>query len=496
LGEGRFLGSPLAVTGTGASLISHRDAKRRPDLVISNGRLVTPNWDGNGSIDVHEGRIIALRESTEARDESRGGTPQVIDATGMWVLPGGVDPHVHLAMCLGDTSTRDSGQQLAQSALLGGTTTLMIHAIPTRGQEVPRGAMERIKQEMAGVDISFTIHCCIPGWISDPEEELRRCWDLGARTVKIFTTYREELMIDPYQLIAVLAAAERLGMVVLVHAEADDVVQWARGLCQDDDVESFVHLRPEAAEIAAVTRVLAAARLTSASVYFVHLTTAEAVDLVHEARAAGVDALAETCPHYLLLDDSAYAGTDGELFLCSPPLRRRETVERLQEELRRGRLDAVGSDHCGYQTSQKFQGRGQASRAPMGLPGIQLRNSLILDLVARGKLRLGSAAAMLAERPAKVAGIYPKKGVLAVGSDADIVVWDPASAWQVRSSDLAAASDYSPFEAREIRVRPRFVIQSGRVIACDGKFASRGPGDCAALDEFMIGRAAGLQVEQ
>jgi dihydropyrimidinase len=103
---------------------------------------------------------------------------------------------------------------------------------------------------------------------------------------------------------------------------------------------------------------------------------------------------------------------------------------------------------------------------------------------------------MLAERPAKVAGIYPKKGVLAVGSDADIVVWDPASAWQVRSSDLAAASDYSPFEAREIRVRPRFVIQSGRVIACDGKFASRGPGDCAALDEFMIGRAAGLQVEQ
>jgi dihydropyrimidinase len=193
---------------------------------------------------------------------------------------------------------------------------------------------------------------------------------------------------------------------------------------------------------------------------------------VSAAAQEGIAALAETCPHYLLLDDSAYGGEYGERYLCCPPLRSRSTMATLRRELVAGRIDAIGSDHCCYRQAQKLVGRSAAPDAPMGLPGVDLRNVLILDLVARGELRLELAVRVLAEIPAQFAGIFPQKGIVAPGADADLVLWDPKSSWVIGSPEVGTASDYTPFEGHNVSVAPRYVFRKGRCVARDGEVAS------------------------
>jgi dihydropyrimidinase len=319
------------------------------------------------------------------------------------------------------------------------------------------------------------LHACVVDWDDSVPEQLAEIAALGVRTVKLFTTYRDVVMAEPGTVVQVMRALRDLGGLAYVHAEANHLVE-----SDQERAEGAGHIhaaghastRSELAEVTAVDEVLASARSVGAPVYFVHQTTPAAIDAVRRARAAGVVAYTETCPHYLSLDDGNYGGESPELFVCCPPLRARETVDGVAARAVRRDVETVGSDHCCYDRSQKQAELCDVRLMPNGMPGVETRLAVVFtELVQRRGLPLERFVALVAANPARLNGIFPQKGVLAPGSDADIILVDPTERRTVSANDLHMATDYSPYEDRELAGWASTVIVGGRVLVDGGRFA-------------------------
>ena len=443
------------------------------DLVVHGGTVVNAGGSGPATVVVSGGRIVAVQDPSLPLPPH----DRAVDATGSLVIPGGVDPHCHIGQRLGEYAQLDDYESASIAALWGGTTTVIDFAIPDPGQRPIDAVHERRKlAEISRCDTA--LHGCVIDWDDSTPAQIAEMANAGVRTIKLFTTYKDVVMAGPDTVLEVLRTLHAQGGIAYVHAEANHVIEDAQALAVAAGEAAAGHMprtRPELAEASAVSQVLATAEHVDAPVYFVHQTTAEAVDLVRAARRRGVRAYTETCPHYLYLDERTYSSEHPERFVCCPPLRAPETVAALRARALVGDIDTLGSDHCCYSTSQKTEHSHDVRVMPNGLPGVETRLAVTFtQLVVRGGMPVERFVGMFATNPARLNGLTTK-GVIAAGHDADLVVVDPGARRSARSGDLHMATDYTPYEGEELAGWPTVVVGGGRVVLDADGFHDPGP---------------------
>jgi dihydropyrimidinase len=459
--------APAALVAPGAPV-----APAAPvDLVVRGGTVVEAHWQGPADLFVAGERVTAVvAPGTPAPVGSEHA--RVIDATGLLVMPGGVDPHCHVGFTSGEFTSLDDYRECTTAAVFGGTTTIVDFAIPRPGQAPLEVAHAQRAKASEGLCDS-ALHASVVDWDETVPDQLRQLVGEGIVTVKMFTTYRGESMADADTILRTMQVLKPEGGMVVIHCESNPIIEEDQRKADERGEIDAGHMhttRSHLAETAAVAEVLSIAETLDAPVYFVHQSTPEAVDLVADARRRGLAAFTESVAHHLVLDDSHYLGEHPERFVCCPPLRDRETVDALGRYLFNGEITTIGSDHCCYDTAQKLEHPDDVRIMPNGLPGVETRLPVIFsEYVAKNGLSPSRFVAVSATNPAKVNGIFPQKGTLQPGSDADIVLWDPAATWTVHTGELHMATDYTPYEGMSLTGRPVTTIVRGRVVVEGGE---------------------------
>ena len=450
-------------------------------ILIKNGTVVTASERVVADVYCDGGKVVALGSGLEKRSAK----DELIDASGQYVFPGAVDPHVHLALPFMGTVSIDDFEVGTAGAVAGGTTTLIDFVIPARGQSLLDGFREwEAKSSIAVAD--YTYHMAITGWGEKTAEEMRVVVeDKGITSFKVFMAYKGAFMLDDGELWQVMKHAARLGAVVTVHAEnGDAVINLQRELVAAGKTAPKYHpvSRPSAVEGEATARALMLARLNGATAYIVHMTCRESVQALARAKAEGQHCYGETCPQYLLLDDSVFERPDfeGAVFVMSPPIRpRREGhQETLWAHLQNGIINSVGTDYCPFTMEQKRMGLDNFTLIPNGGTGIEERLALLYTYgVCEGRFSLERMVELACTAPAKIFGLYPRKGSISVGGDADLVVWDPASERVISAKTHRSRCDRNVFEGFRVKGKPSWVIVNGRVQCKDGDLkVERGAG--------------------
>ncbi|HEY6867454.1 MAG TPA: dihydropyrimidinase [Candidatus Eisenbacteria bacterium] len=450
-------------------------------LLIKRGEIVTAADRYVADIPCENGKIVEIGEDLEKRSAK----DRVIDAAGRFVFPGFIDPHVHMELPFMGTVSADDFETGTASGVAGGTTTIIDFCIPARGQSLLEGLQiwrERAKKAVA----DYTFHMAITGWTDRTAEEMRAVvQEHGITSFKVFMAYKGAIMVDDGELYQIMKQAARLGAVVTVHAENGDAVyQLQQQLVAAKKLGPEFHpvSRPSMVEGEATGRALMMARLHGTTAYIVHMTCREAVDALVRAKLAGQKCYGETCPQYLLLDDTVFAKPDfeGAAYVMSPPIRppRLGHHEALWHGLSSGMLDSIGTDHCPFTMEQKRMGRDNFTLIPNGAAGIEDRLQLLYTYgVCEGKFDLNRMVALGSTSPASIFGLYPRKGTIAVGSDADLVIFDSTATGTVSARTHHSKCDRSIFEGFKVKGRPTHVIVNGRVQYEDGKLAvERGAG--------------------
>ena len=442
-------------------------------VLIRNGRIVTATDDYRADILVEDGRVRMI-----GRDIPVGGNVSVHDASGLLVLPGGVDVHTHLDWDFGNSRTVDTLGTGTRAAAFGGTTTLVDFANQTRGQSLRAGLDDwHRRAESACVDVAahMIVLDVTAEALADMQALIKR---EGVSSFKLFTAYPGVLMVDDAALFKAMRVAGANGGMICVHAENGPVIQVlieeavARG---QTDAKYHALTRPSLMEGEATHRAIRLAELAHTPLYVVHLSAAEALAAVTEARDRGLPAHAETCPHYLFLTEEAYDRPDfeGAKYVMTPPLRTRAHQEALWRGLRTDDLQVVSTDHCPFcfneqpwgMRSSKQQGRRDFSKIPNGAPGVETRLPLIFDGgVRQHGLSPNRFVELTATTPAKLFGLFPRKGTIAVGSDADLVLFDAEEAWTIRGAEGHSRVDYTLFEGHRVTGRVKKVFLRGQVI--------------------------------
>jgi dihydropyrimidinase len=450
------------------------------DLVIKGGTVVLGEGAFPADVGIVGEQVAAVGRSLDGE--------RVTDATGCLVLPGGVEPHAHLALTLGpDLAVSDDFESGTIAAACGGTTTVINYAEQCGYANLTEAldAWQARAEGRACVDYSF--HMLIDDPRPDVIEEMAAIVERGVTSFKALLAYKDIVMLDDAQLFRVLERARDLGALVNVHAEnghlIDELLAAARA--RGWTAPRFHALtRPEVAEAEATQRALALAEVAGAPIYIVHMTCTRAVEALRQAQARGQVAFGETCPQYLLLDEGVYESDDFDTaagYVLSPPLREKSNQAALWAALAAGTLQTVGTDHCPFTQEQKARGRDDFTQIPNGLPGIETRMGLLYHHGVRaGRLSPSDWVRVTATNPARLFGLYPRKGTLAPGSDADVVIFDPNRRKTLDAAALHMNTDISPYAGWEIHGWPRDVLQRGRVVVRDGEFVGR-PGNGAFI---------------
>jgi len=442
-------------------------------LVVRGGTVVTASERFKADVYVRDGVIVGLvgvgvGEEIPADD--------VIDAEGCFVLPGGVDPHVHLDFPSLSTFTADDTHSGTAAAAQGGTTTIINFAAQA-GCESLLSALERSLEKADGTAIiDYGFHVVVRDLPEPRLNEIDKLCAAGATSVKLFMAYPGEFMVDDATLLTVMERTGAAGGLTMVHAENGAAIDVLTRRALDAGRTSpqwHARTRPTILEAEAVHRAAVLAELTESPAYFVHLSCHEAVAEVSQAKEKGVSVYAETCPHYLTLDSRVYSSDDFDVakYVMTPPLRDPGQQQTLWRGIGRGNVDVVSTDHCPFcMVGQKDAGRGNFLNIPNGVGGVEYRLLLLYDRgVVAGHISLERLVAIFATTPAKLFGLYPHKGTLAVGSDADIVVLDPNATTQLSVSTSPSKVDYSIYEGWTVAGALRSVLSRGTVVASGGK---------------------------
>lgn len=402
---------------------------------------------------------------------------EIVDATGLLVVPGGVDVHTHLQLPVGNVVVSDDFETGTAAAAVGGTTTVVDYVTAYRGED-PLSRLDLWQRWMAPAAIDVGLHMTFTE--SVPESTVAACVERGVTSFKLYMAYPQVLQVDDGVILDVLRAAGRHGGLVTLHAENGGAIESLRRRALAlgrTGVFEHSRTRPALLEEEAVSRAAVLAEVAGTPVYVVHVSSAPALAAVRAARARGVDMLAETCPQYLHLSDAALMGDDAEHFVCTPPLRDPWHQEELWAGLADGAVHAVATDHCPFWADDRragiaarLEGWRDFTEIPGGLPGIETRLALVYEGVADGRLTVADWVRLCAEAPAKTFGLWPAKGSLQVGADADVVLWDPARCQSLDAAALHMRTDHSPYEGRTVTGWPRLVLSRGRVVARDGHF--------------------------
>lgn len=447
----------------------------RFDTVIKNGTVVTATDTYAADVGISGGKISAIAQQLPV--ENAG---QVIDAAGKYVMPGGIDVHTHLDMPFGGTTSSDDFESGTIAAAFGGTTTLVDFAIQYKGQSLRQAFDTWMKKASGKAAIDYSFHCIITDLGDAQLEEMGALVREGVSTFKLFMAYPGVFMLDDAAIFKAMSAAAKYGAMICMHAEnggaIDVIVQ--RALAEGKRAPKYHALtRPTTAEAEATARAIALAEMAGAPVYIVHLSCNEALEKVREARDRGLPAYAETCPQYLYLslENMDVPGFEGAKYVFTPPLREKWHQEKLWQGLARDVLQVVSTDHCPFcYKEQKELGRDDFTKIPNGGPGIEHRLSLVFSGgVHGGHFSPNRFVQLVATAPAKLFGLYPHKGTIAVGADADLVIFDPTEEQVISAKTHHMRVDYSMFEGIRIKGVPKMVFSRGRSVVSNGKFTGK-----------------------
>ncbi|WP_265502858.1 dihydropyrimidinase [Paracoccus beibuensis] len=444
------------------------------DLVIGGGNVVTAADSYAADIGIKDGRIVQIGQGLTGVER--------IDASGLLVLPGGIDAHVHLDQPTSDgTVMADDFASGTRSAAAGGNTTVLPFALQIKGQSL-RACVEDYRRKAAGnchTDVAFHLI------VSDPTpqvlgQELPALVRDGYTSFKVFMTY-DDLVLNDAQLLDVFEVARRERALVMVHAEGHDAIKHlTRRLEAEGQTAPYYHAEAHAqiAEREATHRAISHAQLIDVPIVIVHVSGREPMEQIQWARARGLKVFAETCPQYIVLTAEDLRGLnmdfDGAKYVCSPPPRDVDSQVAIWQGLRDGTFDIFSSDHC------PFRFEGEASKdnprartsfrwVPNGIPGVETRLPILFsEGVSKGRISLQRFVALTSTNPARLYGLYPQKGSIAIGADADLTLWDPTLTRPIRQADLNHACDYTPYEEMQITGWPVRTILRGRTIAVEG----------------------------
>jgi len=440
-------------------------------LLIRNADIVTADSRYRGDIYAEDETITRI-----GRDLDTPPGTEVIDATGKLVFPGFIDPHVHIYLPFMATFAKDTHETASIAALVGGTTTYIEMCCPSRFDDALEGYhLWKSKAEGASA-CDYSFHMAVSKFESHTAEQLREVVADGIASFKIFLAYRNFFGLDDSEMYQTLQLAKKLGVIVTAHCEnAELVSRMQQSLLAEGKTASCWHepSRPEAVEAEGTNRFATFLEATGAAGYVVHLSCKAALDNAIAGKVRGVKLWVESVVPHLLLDKT-YAertGVDGMKHVMSPPLRERRNQKALWDALSAGLIDTVGTDHCPFDLSQKEMGKDDFTQIPNGIPGIEERVNLLYTYgVKRGKLDLHRFVDACSTRAAKLFGLFPRKGTIAVGSDADLVIYDPDYLGVVSAANQHSNCDYSGFEGMQIEGRPSVVTVRGRVQVRDGQF--------------------------
>lgn len=472
----------------------------RFDTVIRHGTVVTASDTFRSDVGIRDGRIVALAAELTEADE-------IIDATGLYVMPGGIDSHVHLDQPSGDGIVMaDDFESGTRSAAIGGNTTVLTFCMQERGQSL-REALKVYHAKAEGkchVDVSFHMV------VTDPTayvlgQELPALVADGYTSIKVFMTY-EGLRLRDDEILATLDTARRTGALVMVHCENEDAIRYLIGRHEAEGKfapKFHATTRPIAAEREATHRALSLAEIVDTPIVIVHVSNRQAMEEIRRARERGQKIAGETCPQYLMLtaDDLDADALEGAKYVCSPPPRDVESQDACWEGLEQGVFDLYSSDHCPFRFDDpegKLNEKGKRSFRwiPNGIPGVGTRLPILFsEGVMKGRIDLNRFVALTATNHAKLYGLYPRKGTIAIGADADIALWDPERRVTLKNEILQHGADYTPYEGLDVQGWPVRVLLRGKTIVeaegrlraeKSGSYISRGQSSLAGVNRHAL----------
>jgi dihydropyrimidinase len=444
-----------------------------PRTLIKDGTIVT-------AVDRYRGDVLIENETIELIGTSLDiHADKVIDAADKYVLPGGIDVHTHLDMPFGGATSADDFETGTIAAAYGGTTSIVDFAIQYKGQTLHHAWETWMKKAESKAVIDYGFHMIMTDFNDQVEQEMDALVRQGVTSFKLFMAYRGVFMLDDASIFKALLRTGQNGGTICMHAENGDVIDVLvqRALAAGHTAPRYHALtRPARAEAEATHRAIALAEIADVPIYIVHLSAAEALEKVTEARDRGLLAYAETCPQYLFLSYDNYEEPDfgGSKYVMSPPLREKAKQAELWRGLAFNDLQCVSTDHCPFCMKEKRLGEHDFSKIPNGAPGIETRMSLVYDGgVREGRISLNRFVELTSTSPAKIFGLFPRKGTIAPGSDADIVVFDPNRTITLSAKALHMNVDYNPYEGRQVTGATDTVLSRGRVVIENGKFVGK-----------------------
>src|SRR5947209_6076975 len=439
--------------------------------LIKNGTIVTAVDQYKGDL-LLEGEKIALIGTSLGMEADK-----TIDASGKYVLPGGIDVHTHLDMPFGGTTSADDFESGTTAAAFGGTTSIVDFAIQYKGQTLHHAWETWAKKAESKAVIDYGFHMIMTDLNDQTEQEMDALVRQGISSFKLFMAYRGIFMLDDGSIFKALLRTGKNGGTICMHAENGDVIDVLvqRALAEGKTAPKYHALtRPARAEAEATHRAIALSEIADVPIYIVHLSAAEALEMVTEARDRGLPAYAETCPQYLFLSYDNYEepGFNGAKYVMSPPLREKAKRDQLWRGLAFNDLQVISTDHCPFcMKEQKELGKNDFSKIPNGAPGIETRMSLVYDGGVRaGRISLNRFVELTSTSPAKIFGLFPRKGTIAPGSDADIVVFDPNRTVTLSAKTLHMNVDYNPYEGRRVTGAADTVLSRGLLVIENVKF--------------------------
>jgi dihydropyrimidinase len=445
--------------------------------LIKNGRIVTAVDDYHADLLIVDGTIAEIARNITDSDA------EVLDARGRMVLPGGVDPHTHLESFSGRTTTSDDFLTGSRAAAVGGTTTLIDFAKQGKGDMLTQVYDTWQAKARGRTCIDYAFHLIVVEVDQARLEEIPWIIAQGVTSAKMYMAYRGRLMVDDGTIFRTMQVFKQHGGLVALHAENGDVIDVLiqQAIASGHTAPKYhAKTRPPIAEAEAVFRAICIAEIAECPVYFVHMSSRQAVEHLQRARDRGLPVFAETCPHYLLLDESLYdqPGFEGGKYVLTPPLRTVEHQEALWTGVRSGDIAVISTDHCPYCfADQKALGKDDFSKIPNGGPGIENRLSLIYNAgVHGGRINNNKFVDLIATQPAKIFGLFPRKGTIAVGSDGDVVIFDPHGELEISAATHMMNIDYNMYEGMRVRGTADEVLLRGKPIVRERKYVGQ-PGD-------------------
>jgi dihydropyrimidinase len=437
--------------------------------LIRGGTVVTATETTVADVVIEDEKVAAIGTGMSVEADT------VIDATGRYVMPGGVDVHTHMELPFGGSFCSDDFETGTRAAAFGGTTTIVDFAVQDYGEGLRQG-LDRWFDKAKIACTDYGLHMIVREVNDQVLKEMDELVGEGITSFKLFMAYPGVFMLDDASIFQAMTRAADSGALIMMHAENGGPIDvLVHRYLEQGKTEPVNHglTRPPVMEGEAVHRVFKLAELAGTPAYIVHLSSRDALNAVREARDRGMPAFAETCPQYLYLslDDLARPGFEGAKFVCSPPLRTADHQEDLWTGLQGGDLQVVSTDHAPFNyIGQKDLGKDDFSKIPNGLPSVEDRFTLLYGGVEAGRIGLNRFVELVATAPAKMFGLYPKKGTIAPGSDADIVVFDPRMERTISAETQHMRVDYSCYEGRKVRGLPEVVLQRGHVLVRDGGF--------------------------